>query len=147
LTPTATLVREAWVCSNQEIHMSKSPGHQKWPDHEVRETRVGQRMKVEIGGDVLADSADVIRVDESDYPARYYFPRADVKMDRLERSDTTTECPFKGSANYFSVMLGDKTLKDAVWTYEDPYDEHAALKERVAFYEENIPGIRIEPRA
>jgi uncharacterized protein (DUF427 family) len=147
LTPTATLVREAWVCSNQEIHMSKSPGHQKWPDHEVRETRVGQRMKVEIGGDVLADSADVIRVDESDYPARYYFPRADVKMDRLERSDTTTECPFKGSANYFSVMLGDKTLKDAVWTYEDPYDEHVALKERVAFYEENIPGIRIEPRA
>ena len=127
--------------------MSKSPGHQKWPDHEVRETRVGQRIKVELDGEVIADSADVIRLDESEHPARYYFPRADVKMNKLVRSDTTTECPFKGSARYFSVVLGDKTLEDAVWTYEDPYDEHVALKERVAFYEENIPGIRIDPRA
>jgi uncharacterized protein (DUF427 family) len=126
--------------------MSKSPGHQQWPDHEVRETRVGQRMKVEIGSEVIADSADVIRVDESEHPTRYYFPRADVKMNMLVRSDTTTECPFKGSARYFSVMLGDKTLEDAVWTYEDPYDEHVALKERVAFHEENIPDIRIDPR-
>lgn len=83
---------------------------------------------------VIADSADVI------------FPRADVKMNMRVRSDTTTECPFKGSARYFSVRLGDKTLEDAVWTYEDPYDEHVALKERVAFHEENIPGIRIDPR-
>src|SRR5436309_10635222 len=108
--------------------MSKSPGHQKWPDHKVREQRVGQRMKVDIDGTVIADSADVIRVDEDEYPARYYFARSDVTMDKLERSGTTTECPFKGIAHYFNVKLGDKTLKDAVWSYEDPYDEHRDLK-------------------
>ena len=127
--------------------MSRSPGHQKWPDHEVRETRVGRRMKVEIDGDIIANSADVIRVDETEHPVRYYFPRADVKMDKLERSDTTTECPFKGIAHYFSVRRGDNTLRDAVWTYEDPYDEHRALEERIAFYEERFSSIRIEPRA
>ena len=126
--------------------MSKSPGHQKWPDHQVRETTVGQRMRVEIGGEVIADSADVIRLDESQHPTRYYFPRVDVEMNKLVRSSTTTACPFKGTARYFSVRLGDKTLEDAAWTYEDPYDEHVALKERIAFYEENIPGIRIDPR-
>jgi uncharacterized protein (DUF427 family) len=65
------------------------------PDHKVEERRIGQRVKVEVGGHEIADSSDVIRVDEDGYPGRYYFPRSDVKMDRLERSSTTTKCPFK----------------------------------------------------
>jgi uncharacterized protein (DUF427 family) len=126
--------------------MGKSPGHQKWPDHLVRETRVGQRVRVEVGDEVIADSADVIRVEEDEHPVRYYFTRADVKMNRLRRSQTTTDCPFKGRAHYFDFIDGDQRRADAVWSYEDPYDEHAALRDRVAFYEERIPGIRIEPR-
>lgn len=127
--------------------MGKSPGHQKWPDHQVREQRVGQRVKVAIDGNVIADSSDVIRVDEDEHPARYYFPRADVVMSKLARSDTTTECPFKGTAHYFSIVLGDKKLNDAIWSYEDPYDEHRDLTSRLAFYDDKIPSIQIEPKA
>lgn len=123
--------------------MSQSPGHQKWPTHEIREERVPQRVKVEVRGDVVADSSDVIRVDEDRHPARYYFPRADVRMDALVRSNTTTECPFKGVAHYFDLKIGEKTFADAVWTYEEPYDEHRQLKDRVAFYDERIPELRI----
>ena len=94
--------------------MRKSPGHQKWPDHKVQERHIGQRVQVKINGDVVADSNDVIKVDEDQHPPRYYFPRSDVKMDKLERSDTTTECPFKGTAHYFNLNLGDKKLEDAV---------------------------------
>src|SRR5687767_8319054 len=112
-----------------EIPMSKSPGHQKWPDHKVEEKRLVQRIKLEIGGEAIAESSEVIRVDEDGYPARYYFPRSDVRMGKLERSDTTTECPFKGTAHYFSVRTGGKTLRDAAWTYEEPYDDHRALKD------------------
>lgn len=126
--------------------MSKSPGHQKMPDYKVEEQHIGQRVKVEVGGHEIAESSDVIRVDEDGQPARYYFPRADVKMDRLERSETTTKCPFKGTASYFSLKLGDRKLEDAVWTYEEPYDEHRELKNRLAFYDDRIKEIHVEPQ-
>lgn len=126
--------------------MSKSPGHKQWPDHRVEESRIGQEVKVEVSGEVVADSRDVIRVDEDENPARYYFPRSDVRMDKLERSDTTTKCPFKGTAHYFSLVLGDQRFEDAVWTYEDPYEEHRGLKDRVAFYDDKIREIHVQPQ-
>ena len=127
--------------------MSKSPGHQKWPEHKVLETPIGGRVTVELDGKVLADSRQVIRVDEDGSPARYYFPRADVSMDKLERTATTSQCPFKGTANYFSLSMdgGDKSgkLDDAVWSYEEPFEEHHALKGRLAFYDDKYRNIRV----
>jgi uncharacterized protein (DUF427 family) len=125
--------------------MSKSPGHQQWPDHRVKERHLPERVTVKAEGEVVADSSDVIIVEEDENPARYYFPRADVKMDKLERSETTTQCPFKGTAHYYSVNASGKRLEDAVWTYEEPYDEHRELKDRVAFYDDKVPGLEIRP--
>lgn len=125
--------------------MSKSPGHQKWPNHKVREEHVTQPMHVRVNGEVVARSDDVIKVDEDEQPARYYFPRADVPAARLSRSQTTTECPFKGTAHYFSLLAGGQTYPDAVWSYEQPFDEHVALRDRLAFYSEKSSGIVIEP--
>ena len=123
--------------------MSKSPGHRQHPEHVVREVRVNGRVQASVAGKVLADSRDVIKVEEDGAKDRYYFPRSDVKMDALERTDTTTRCPFKGTANYFSVNTAAKHLQDAVWSYEDPYAEHQDLKGRVAFYDERIPDLEI----
>lgn len=123
--------------------MTKSPGHQKWPDHKVKEQHLKSRVRVEVDGEVIADSNDVVEVAEDENPARYYFPRADVKMDKLERSDTKSECPFKGTASYFSVTTDDRKIDDAVWTYEEPFEEHADLKERIAFWVEKSAAISI----
>src|SRR5688572_24302234 len=123
--------------------MNKSPGHQLMPDHNVEEQRVRESMKVEVNGETIAQSTDVIRVKEDGHPDRYYFPRNDVQMKKLERTLTTTECPFKGTAHYFNINVNGQRLNDAVWTYEDPYDEHLDLRERVAFYDDKIPEILI----
>jgi uncharacterized protein (DUF427 family) len=128
---------------SQEAAMNKSPGHQSMPNHKVEEERVPQAMKVDINGQTIAQSSDVIRVKEDGHPDRFYFPRSDVEMSKLERTATTTECPFKGKAHYFNIHLNGQRLNDAVWTYEQPYDEHRNLKDRVAFYDDKIPEIHI----
>jgi uncharacterized protein (DUF427 family) len=64
-------------------------------------------------------------------PVIYYLPRKDVRMERLARSNHQTQCPFKGTASYYSVKNGPE---NAVWSYEQPYDELLAIKELVAFY-------------
>ena len=123
--------------------MSKSPAHQQHPEHRVAESRVDQRMTVSLNGEIVADSRDVIRVDEDRSPPRFYFPLSDVKMDKLQPSDKTTTCPFKGTARYFSLSAGGKQLKDSVWSYETPYDEHADLAGRLAFYDDKMPEIEV----
>ena len=125
----------------------KSPGHQKWPDHKVIEKHVGERMQVVIGDEVIADSTDVIRVEEDEHPTRFYFPRSDVKMSKLQPSKTTTKCPFKGEAHYFTLHADSRKLDDAVWSYEEPYDEHRELADRLAFYDDKIPDIDIRRAA
>jgi uncharacterized protein (DUF427 family) len=127
--------------------MRKSPGHEKYPDHHVREQPLGLWMKVEIEGELIADSIDVVQVVEDRNPVRYYFPREDVSMNRLVRSETTSECPFKGRATYYSFKpASGGVLRDVAWSYEQPYEEHQGLRGRLAFWEEKIPTLMIEPK-
>ena len=123
--------------------MNKSPGHQTWPDHKVVEELLGQPMTVEVNGETIARSTNVVRVKEDNHPIRYYFPRSDVNMNKLEPSATKTECPFKGVAHYFNVKAAGRNYTDAVWSYEEPYDEHHGIKDRVAFYDDKIPEIHV----
>jgi uncharacterized protein (DUF427 family) len=127
--------------------MSRSPGHQKWPEHKVLETPVDRQVTVELDGQILAQSRHAIRVDEDGSPPRYYLPRSDVRMERLQRTATSSQCPFKGTAHYFNLLPqgGDGgRLDDAVWSYEEPFDEHRALKDRLAFYDDKYGNIRIQ---
>jgi uncharacterized protein (DUF427 family) len=98
----------------------------------------GARVRVTLKGEVIADTRDALALKEGDYPVVYYIPRKDVKMDRLERTEHGSYCPFKGQASYFSVKGGPA---NAVWTYENPYDDMLAIKEWLAFYPDKVDSI------
>jgi uncharacterized protein (DUF427 family) len=94
---------------------AKATGHQI-------ETRPSARhVRVEHDGQVLAESDRALELDETGLPTRYYLPREDVRMDLLTPSDTTSHCPFKGDATYFSAP----GVEDAFWVYEDPSEDAA----------------------
>ena len=124
--------------------MSHSPGHQKWPDHKVEETHPGQHVEIYFGDKKIAETDDPILLKEDGHPDRYYIPRSDVVMEALERTEETSECPFKGIANYFSLKANGSKADNAVWTYEEPYDEHQDIKDRVAFYTEKFDNIKVK---
>ncbi len=117
---------------------NSGPGYKKYPDHRITTKPAGVRVQVKLDGEVIADTRDAIRLEEGDYPAVYYFPRKDVKMERLVRSKHQTVCPFKGTASYYSLANG---AENAVWTYETPYDEVSVIKERLAFYPDKVDSI------
>lgn len=123
--------------------MTRSPGHQQHPEHRVQSVQIPDRMSVTAGGEVIAESSKVLRVDEDGSPPRFYFPREDVQMAKLRPSATSSRCPYKGTARYFDLALGQTILRDAVWSYEDPYDEHRDLQGRLAFYDDKVPQLHI----
>jgi len=98
----------------------------------------GIRVQVMFRGEVIADSCDALRFDDTTYQAIYYFPRQDVKMERLERSSHESFCPFKGSATHYSIKDGPE---DAVWSYEHPYDRMRVIEGRIAFYPDKVDSI------
>src|SRR5688500_316119 len=107
--PSRTTCRTSKVFQpNSEAQMKPStgnnpaPGFKKYPDNRIETKAAGVRVQVTFNGEVIADSGDAIRLEEGDYPAVFYFPRKDVKMDRLRRTTHSTHCPFKGDASYFS---------------------------------------------
>ena len=112
-----------------------APGYKKYPEHRIETKPAKERVRVTFNGEVIADTRDAIRMEEGNYPAVFYFPRKDVKMERLIRSSHRTHCPFKGDAAYFSVVNGPE---NAVWSYEQPYDEMSVIKERLAFYPDKV---------
>jgi uncharacterized protein (DUF427 family) len=79
------------------------------------------RVRVEHDGEVIADSRRATALEETGLPTRYYLPREDVRLDLLTASETTSHCPFKGDATYFSAP----GAKDAFWVYEEPSEEDA----------------------
>lgn len=97
-------------------------------------TAIAEPVTVLVGGVKLGESHKALELKEGSYPPVTYIPRADIDMARLERTDKTTTCPWKGRANYYSVRGEDGLLENAVWTYEEPIPDVAPIAGHLAFY-------------
>lgn len=112
----------------------------KTPDetHPIRLTPAPGVVRVLFEGHEIADSDDVLVLQEASFPPVYYFPRDDVRMAFLRRTDKTTHCPYKGQASYFTIYRDRQVIEDAVWSYETPYPALDAIAGRLAFYPEHV---------
>ena len=121
---------------------NSGPGYRKHPHHRVTTAPARGRVQVTFDGEVIADTTAAIRLNESDYPAVYYVPRADVEMGRLTATAHRTYCPFKGDASYFTLTSRNgRVASDAVWSYESPYDEVNSIRDHLAFYPNKVESI------
>ena len=80
-------------------------------------------------GKVIADSDKCIEVE-----GNQYFPPDSIKKEFFKESDTHTDCPWKGTASYYDIVVDEKENKDAAWCYPDPKPEAANIKGYIAFW-------------
>ena len=112
--------------------------YSKYPDYRVDLEASSERIRVRLGDEIIADSSRTLRVLETKHDPVVYFPREDVRFELLEASDQTTFCPFKGEASYWTARAGERVEDNLVWSYEDPFDEVAGLKDYVSFYPDRV---------
>ncbi|WP_327353273.1 DUF427 domain-containing protein [Streptomyces sp. NBC_01304] len=104
--------------------------------HRITVEQGAVQVRVRHGGQLIAESGRPLVLRETGCPVRYYLPPEDVRSDLLTPSDTTTYCPFKGTASYWSLP----DAKDAVWAYPDPKPEVGEIEGYFCFYEVEVVG-------
>ncbi|AZV77530.1 DUF427 domain-containing protein [Parasedimentitalea marina] len=100
---------------------------------EIRIRKAIGTWVVRSGGAVLGESTNALELSEGDLAPVIYFPRNDIAMVLLDRSSKTTQCPYKGDANYFSIVNKSTVTENAAWSYEDPIEAVAEIKDHLAF--------------
>jgi uncharacterized protein (DUF427 family) len=93
-----------------------------------------KRIRVEVGGEVIADSRRAMILHESGLQPIYYFPRTDVRADVLTPTERHTHCPKKGDASYYTISAGGETVENGAWYYPEPLPDAPFIKDLVAFY-------------
>jgi uncharacterized protein (DUF427 family) len=117
----------------------KLPG----PDHPITITPTPQRVRVLLGGQVVAETTRALTLREAQYPPVQYIPREDAAMALLRPSPRSTHCPYKGDASYYSIEAGGKRAENAAWSYENPFPAMAEIKGHLAFYPDRVEAIEI----
>lgn len=119
---------DAWLEENDQVF-----GHPRNPYHRVDCLHSDRYLRVEAGGETLADTSDTLMVMETALEPRLYVDPRLVRMDLLSRSTTQTYCPYKGTATYWTLTVGDRVLEDIAWSYEEPLPEAVPLGRFLSF--------------
>lgn len=108
------------------------------PAHRITIEPNPKRIQVKFNGQVVVDTTRALTLREGNQPPVQYLPRADANLSHFVRTETTTTCPFKGEASYYSLDVDGQMAPDAVWTYETPNPEVTAIKDHLAFYPNRV---------
>jgi uncharacterized protein (DUF427 family) len=134
---------DRWYEEDEEIFV-----HPRDPYSRVDTVHSSRHLRVEVGGQVIAETKRPVVLYETGLPTRYYIPKLDVRMDLLQSTHTVTHCPYKGDAVYWSLKVGSTTYPDFVWSYPHPIAEIPKIENLLCFYNEKVDlyvdGVRQE---
>jgi uncharacterized protein (DUF427 family) len=122
-----------WYEEDEEVFV-----HPRDPYHRVDVLESSRHVRVKVAGEVVAETQRPTILFEAGLPPRYYILEEDVRMELLEASEKTTQCPYKGVASYYSVEAGDGRVEDLVWYYPEPIPEAAKIEGLLAFFNERV---------
>jgi uncharacterized protein (DUF427 family) len=112
-------------------------GHPRDPFHRIDVLASSRHLRLELDGQVLAESSRPMLLFETMLPVRYYLPREDIRAE-LVPSDTRTYCAYKGQASYWSASAGGRLIPDLAWTYREPLTDASRVGGLVAFFNERV---------
>jgi uncharacterized protein (DUF427 family) len=122
--------------------LAAAPGDSNYsiesPAHRLFMLPVTRRIRAELAGETVLDTREARLLYETGIRARLYVPVADFRPDTLVASELTTFCPFKGTASYRSLRVGDRLAEDAIWVYDEPNAETPWLRGYAGVYEERF---------
>ncbi len=133
---------DSWFEEDEEVFV-----HARDPFVRVDVLESARPVTVTVDGQEVARSTRARFLFETGLPTRYYLPREDVRAELLEPSETRSACPYKGTAGYYHLRLGDTRHEDLVWTYADPLPEVAKIKDFLCFFNERVESVSIEGEA
>jgi uncharacterized protein (DUF427 family) len=119
---------DAWFEEDEEVIV-----HPRSPDTRVAILPSSRHVVVSIDGVVVADTTRPTFLHETRLPMRTYLPKLDVRMDLLRSTATSTQCPYKGTAAYWSARTGATAYDDVAWSYPAPLRESLPIAGLVAF--------------
>lgn len=124
---------DGWYEEEEEIF-----AHARDPFKRIDVLPSSRAVRVAINGVTVAETRRPALLFEEPLPPRYYLPAEDVRMDLLEPSATTTRCPYKGVASYWSVRVGGQLVEDVIWGYPEPIPECPKIKDLLCFFNERV---------
>jgi len=121
--------------------------HARDPHKRVDVVPSSRHVRVEVDGELLAESRRPLVLFETSLPTRYYLPPDDVRVE-LVPSETESTCPYKGVASWWSARLGDRLVEDIAWSYPSPVPENPRIAGLICFRNERldltVDGERLE---
>jgi uncharacterized protein (DUF427 family) len=112
-------------------------GHPRDPYHRVDVRRSSRRIRIELGGEIVAETTGARLLCETGLPMRFYLPREDVRVP-LHAGTKRSHCPYKGHASWWSVDTGGRRREDLGWSYEQPLPAVGEIAGMVAFWDELV---------
>lgn len=128
---------DAWYEEEEQVFQ-----HARDPYTRIDCLNSSRHVEVLVNGVKIADTTRPVLLFETGIRTRYYIPLIDVDMSALEPTETSTMCPYKGPARYWTVSAGDESFKDYAWQVSAPLPEASKIAGHLCFYEER-DGVQV----